>query len=89
MVRFSKQPDPSEPSAVGHTRRYEDGQVYVLIHKALEPFHTLVEAVLTHEMAHIWAWEHDIYGSAGDCRKRGSRHHKKMISILKREPWLC
>ena len=89
MVRFSKRPDPAEPSAVGHTRRMDDGQVYVLVHEALRPFPTLVEAVLAHEMAHIWNWERDVYGSDGDCRKRGSRHHKKMLSILKREPWLC
>ena len=89
MVRFSKQPAPDSLTAVGHSKQKTDGRIYVLIHEAFKPFDSLVEWVLLHEMVHLWNWQSEVYAVDDDCQKRGSRHHKKMLSILKREPWLC
>ena len=89
MVRFSKQPAPDSATAVGHSKQKTDGQIYISIHEALRPFHSLTELILLHEMAHLWNWQHDARAVDDNCQKCGSRHHKKMLSILKREPWLC
>ncbi len=89
MVRFSKQPAPDSPTAVGHSRRKTDGRIYVLIHEALRPFASLTELTLLHEMVHLWNWQREARAVDDDCQRCGSRHHKKMLSILKREPWLC
>jgi hypothetical protein len=89
MVRFSKQPDPDDPLVFGFTIMDDNGQVYILIHEALELFVPLITLTLAHEMTHLW---NDIRGasSANDaCRKRGSSHHRKMLSILSKEPRLC
>ena len=89
MVRFSKQPDPDDPLAVGHTIMQDDGRVYILIHEVLEPFTPLTDLVLVHELVHLWNLVRRVSSRDDDCHKQDSRHHKKMLSILKREPWLC
>ena len=80
MVRFSKQPDPDDLSAVGLTITQDDGRACILIHEALRPFNPLAEFVLLHEMTHH---------QDGCVGGHGDKFHKKMLSILKKEPWLC
>ena len=89
MVRFSKQPNPDDPEAVGCIIFQPNGQGYILIHVGLKPFTTLTELVLVHEMAHLWNLQRGVRGEADDCQKCGSRHHRKILSILSKEPTLC
>ena len=89
MIRFVKQPAPDDLEAVGRTIFRANEQGYILIHAGLKSFTTLTELVLVHEMAHLWNLQRGIRGEADDCQKRGSRHHRKMLSILTKEPTLC
>ena len=89
MVRFAKQPHPDSPTVVGHTIMWKDGGACILIHEALKPFDTLVSLVLVHEAVHIWNDQRGISSKADDCTKKGSPHHRKMLSILSKEPTLC
>ncbi len=89
MVRFSKKLDTSDPLLLGHTEMKGDGRVYIVIHEALKPFPALSEFILVHEMVHQWNDQRGIKSVDDNCRKRDGKHHKKMLSILKREPWLC
>ncbi len=89
MVRFAKQPDPNDPEAVGHSIFHGDGRIYTLIHEDLEQFYSLVELTLVHEMVHLWNWQRRVSSANDDCQHNDSRHHKKMLIVLKREAWLC
>ena len=89
MVRFSKQPDPDDPLAVGHTIMQNDGRVFILIQEDLEPYTTLTALVLVHEMVHQYNGQRGVSSADDDCRKLKSCHHMKMLSILSKEPTLC
>ena len=89
MVRFSKQPDKDRFTVVGHTIMQGDGRVYIFIHEALKPFDTLVDLVLVHEATHLWNWQRGVGGADDECHRQGSLHHKKVLSILAKEPALC
>ena len=89
MVRFSKQPAKDSVTAVGNSKRQFNGRTYIAIHEVLRGYNSLTELVLVHEMVHLWNWQRDIKAVDDNCQRRGSTHHKKMLSILKREPWLC
>ena len=79
MVRFSKKLDTDDPTAAACTTVHEDGLAYILIHEGLRPFPTLTTLVLLHEMTHY---------QDGCVGGHDNRFHKKMLSILKREPRL-
>ena len=89
MIRFVKKPDPDDPLAAGHTTMQDDGRVYILIHEVLEPFTSLTALVLAHEMVHQHNDQRGISFADDDCLKLGSPHHRKMLSILAKEPTLC
>ncbi|KKM14215.1 hypothetical protein LCGC14_1708320 [marine sediment metagenome] len=89
MVRFSKQPDPDDPLAVGHTIMQDDGRVYIFIHEVLEPFTPLTDLVLVHELVHLQNLLRGVSRRDDDCLKLKSVHHRKMLSILAKEPVLC
>ena len=89
MVRFSKQPDKDRFTVVGHTIMRGDGRAYILIHESLKPFDTLVDLVLVHEATHLWNWQRGVGGVDDECHRRGSLHHRKVLSILAKEPALC
>ena len=80
MVRFSKGVDSL---ADGSITISSDGQVYILIHVDLKPFNHLLDLVLAHEMVH------QFYSGKDTCGKRRSKHHRKMLSILAKEPRWC
>ena len=89
MVRFSKQPDPDDPLAVGHTIMQDDGRVYILVHEVLKPFTPLTDLVLVHELVHLQNLVRGVSSRDDDCLKLKSHHHRKMLSILSKEPRLC
>ena len=88
MIRFAKQPDPDDPLAVGHTTMQDDGRVYILIHEVLRPFTSLTDLVLVHELVHLWNLLKGVSSRDDDCLKLKSCHHRKMLSILSKEPSL-
>ncbi|KKM05356.1 hypothetical protein LCGC14_1755000 [marine sediment metagenome] len=80
MVRFSKNVDPLSDGCITIDG---DGRVYILIHTNLKPFNHLLDLVLTHEMVH------QQHKADDTCGKVGSKHHRKMLSILAKEPRWC
>ena len=80
MVRFSKNVDALSDGSITID---SDGRVYILIHINLKPFNHLLDLVLTHEMVH------QCHNAGDACGKRGGRHHRKMLSILAKEPLWC
>ena len=89
MIRFAKQPAPDDPLAVGHTIMQDDGRVYILIHEVLRPFTPLTDLVLVHELVHLCNLLKGVSSRDDDCLKLKSHHHRKMLSILSKEPRLC
>ena len=80
MVRFSKKVDPLSDGGITIDN---DGRVYILIHTDLKPFNHFLDLALAHEMVHLSHGANDV------CGKRGSKHHRKMLSILAKEPRWC
>ena len=89
MVRYAKQPDSTDLAAVEKVYMKGDGRSYILIHEGLREFDTLTELALTHAAVHLWNYQRGVKSTDDDCQKRGSLHHRKMLSILAKEPTLC
>jgi hypothetical protein len=89
MIRFVRQPDPNDPSAVEHIYMKGDGRAYILIQEQFRPFGSIAELTLAHAMVHWWNYQRGVSLADDDCHKRGSCHHRKMLSILAKEPVLC
>ena len=89
MLRYVREPYPEDPRAMAVSTQDMDGTWRVLLSEKLRGHPGFVRSTLVHEMVHLWGFLRRWTLSQNNCETNGSRHHRKMLTILKHEADLC
>lgn len=91
-LRYVKNPDPDDPGIEARTLRapgYHETTNYRIYLASDMEGSRRIRASLLHEMVHLWGFLHNWPDAENNCERLGSRHHRRMIRILRKEPTLC
>ena len=89
MLRYVQQPDKKDDKAMAVSTQYETGVWHVFLHEKLRGHPGYLRLTLVHEMVHLWGYHCKWKNDDNDCQLNSSKHHKKMIQILRKEADLC